>query len=132
MKGVNILLEPQSKIPLWIRAHDVTARVTKVRDKGGRCFRRLRIEGGEAYFMMGGVVYVRMATMKEGRQAFGERLVLAIRGLETNALITRNHHRCPDCHYNWGEILEQESGGTGKAATVFKCRQCARTWGLRI
>ena len=94
-KGVQILLEPGTRVPVWIRNQTLNVRLGRKR-LNGRTVRSLKISEGEASFFPGGGVDVKMPGSGEFWGAFQPMKVLEIRDLGGN-VIKRNQYLCTEC-----------------------------------
>lgn len=117
--GIKLLLEPRTRIRNWIRNQTLNIEVGRER-LNGRNIRFLKIRKGEASFVPGGYVIVKMPGSGEFWVAFMPWKVLEIRDLRGN-LIKRNHRLCIKCATLTGARLDDE---------VFECTQCGNQWKL--
>src|SRR3989344_4209645 len=131
-KGVQILLEPGTRVLDWIRNQTLNVELGRER-LNGRTVRSLKIRKGEASFFPGGGVEVRMPGSAKFRVAFLPMKVLEIRDLGGN-LIKRNHYLCTECGTLPGkmESYEPSTVVAGRVDAIFKCTQCGYRWELKM
>ena len=129
-KGVKLLLESGTRVRKWIRYQTLNVEVHRGRLKG-RTIRFLTIRGGEASFIPGGGVQVKMPGSAESRCAFLPMKVLEIRDLR-GKLIKRNHHLCTECANLTGKVESYKESTiiAGLADMTFKCTLCGHQWKL--
>jgi hypothetical protein len=129
-EGVWIYLAQRVRIPVWILNQDKKVSVL-VRWVGKRRFRILLIRGGEACFVPGGSVEVRMPNSTEFRVAFGKGKVF-----KTVDCASREERRnflfCERCLSNTGQIVSSRPGLLGRPTDVdVRCSECPNAWSSR-
>lgn len=130
--GVELLLEPRTRVPAWIRNQTLSVSVGSVSFQGRR-IRSLKIRGGTVSFLPGGSVGVKMPGSHGVWVAFRPLKVLEIRDLK-GTLIERNHDLCPKCGNLAGSMVSHTQPSTTKVAGLvdgtFECTQCGHRWEL--
>lgn len=127
--GVQLRLEPGTRIPIWIRNQSTNVEATRER-VNGRTVRLLTIKGSGASFLPGGVVAVKMPGAGEFCVGFQSLKVLEILDLQGN-LIKRNHHLCTECFTNTGEMIDSRPAAHGsRVDATFQCVQCGYQYEL--
>ncbi len=131
-KGVQILLEPGTRVPVWIRNQTLNVRLGRKR-LNGRTVRSLKISEGEASFFPGGGVDVKMPGSGEFWGAFQPMKVLEIRDLGGN-VIKRNQYLCTECATLTGKMESHEPSTVvaGRVDAIFKCTRCGYQWELKM
>ena len=131
MKEVEIILEPGTRVPLWIRVQNLRVEIRNLKE-GGKRVKSLLIRGGEAHFIPGGAIGVIVPGSSESRQAFDDKTVREIffRNGDGNGEHIRNHRLCPKCGALVGERVVTEPASTpgGRATTVMQCLDCSESW----
>jgi len=128
--GIEVLFEPRTRVPLWVRSQTLDVELGP-RELKGRRVRSLKISEGEALFLPGGAVGVKMPGSDEFWVAFEPMKVLEIRDLN-GKLIKRNHYLCTECATLTGKIESCKSSEVaGHDDANFKCTQCKLQWELR-
>lgn len=131
--GVKLLLEPRVRIPNWIRNQTLNVKVEVTRRYlRKRSTRVLAICGGEALFIPGGSVVVRMPGSDEYWVAFNPMTVLKILDFESRP-IAQNYYLCTECATLTGKVENhRQSEMVGWADADFRCTRCSHQWKLRI
>lgn len=125
MKGVRIVLEKGTRVPKWIRVQD--ERVSRGGAfQGDRTLPTLTIEGGEASFIPGGGVEVKMPGASKFWTAFPPRTVHEIHDLESGRIIKRNKLLCPQCGFILG--IQTGTPDTPQEPAPFGCESCRHEW----
>ncbi len=122
--GVELLLVPGTRIPLWIRVQDKNV-VIEPGALDGKPVKRLRILGGDADLVAGGQAIVIVPGSSGAYTAFGhgpDSRVLEIRDLR-GKLLKRNFRCCPKCIANTGEFVEET-----REKHVVICQDCGESW----
>ncbi|MDP2671871.1 MAG: hypothetical protein Q8P13_05475 [bacterium] len=120
-EGVKLLLEPGTRIRNWIRVQDLNIEVCN-EERNGRNLRVLVVREGEASFIPGGWVAIRMPGSSEFWTAFAPLKVLEIRNLN-GPIHERNWHMCIKCSTLTGKALTQPVN-EGK----YGCTVCGYQW----
>jgi hypothetical protein len=130
-KGVEILLVAGTRIPLWITNQSLNVKIGR-KTVNGRRVRSLKIKKGEASFMGGGAVDVKMPGSREFIVAFPPLKVLEIRDLKEN-LLERNNFLCKRCFTITGRVLESTPSKEkfGRADFDIICSECGNVWKLK-
>ena len=130
--GVEILLEPGTRVPGWIRSQCLNVVELTIKDLNGRRVRSLKIYGGFSNFFIGGVVDVMMPGSGNWCRAFAPMKALSIRDLKTG-VVQYNYHCCPKCEtltgYKTG--AHRPSAVAGREDVSFACTKCGRQWELK-
>ena len=130
MNGVELLLEPGTRMPNWIKNQTLNVEIGSG-NLNGRKVRSLKIRKGEALFFPGGGVDVKMPGSGEFRVAFQPMKVIEIRDLKGN-LIKRNYHLCAECATRTGEMESyRSSDAQSHVDASFKCTECGYKWELK-
>lgn len=131
-KGVRLFLVPGTRIPIWIRVQDKNVEVSNLElgpNKANKV-RALSIRGGEASFIPGGQVVVRMPGSTKQIVSFNVDQILEIRDGRGN-LIKRNRYCCKQCMRITGEVKTSQAGtNTGCRNVTMACAPCGRNWTL--
>ena len=89
--GIEVLFEPKTRVPLWVRNQTLNVQLG-LGQLNGRRVRSLKIRKGEASFFPSGGVHVKMPGSGEFWVAFQPMKVLEIRDLKGNLIkIGRAH-----------------------------------------
>jgi len=130
--GIKLLLEPGTRVRDWIRFQTLNVEIGR-KQVNGRDIRFVKIHNGEASFIPGGNVDVKMPGSSEFRVAFQPREVLEIRDLKED-LIERNHYLCTECFTLTGKRENTQDYDSSIIATgadnLFKCTQCGHQWNI--
>ena len=120
--GVKLYLELGARIRVWIRNQSLNVTLTR-EPLGRRNVRVLSIRGGDAGFLPGGRVGVKMPGSGEFWIAFPPMKVLEIRNLKTNSVIERNFYLCIVCG-----TLSGKSVVVGGQVVGYECVTCNSVW----
>lgn len=127
-KGVRIYLPPGTRLPRWVRNQDKNIEYERRRIGRGCYVYVLSIRGGEAHFMPGGDVYVKMPGSSE-YWGFSQK-VLEIRDAG-NRLVKRNYYCCKKCMRLTGAVKTSQVGTRpGYRNVTMACEPCQRNWTL--
>ena len=127
-KGVQLFLEPGTRVPGWVRNQDLNVKIRRERLRG-RTTRLLLIRKGEAQFCNGGGVVVKMPGSSKWWGVFVPMKVLEIRDLK-GVLIKRNYHLCTECSTLTGRVESYKQVEGGLLYQTFKCTDCGYEWEL--
>ena len=128
--GVEVLFEPRTRVPLWVRNQTLNVKLGPGQ-LNGRRVRSLKIRKGEVSFFPSGGVEVKMPGSDEFRVAFQPMKVLEIRDLKGN-LLKRNHYLCTECATLTGKMdSHKPSDVSGLVDANFKCARCGHQWELK-
>jgi len=132
-KGVLLYLEPGTRIRNWIRNQNLNVTVGRER-VNGRLVRTLEIRGGNATFLPGGSVGIRMPGSDQLWVAFSSLKVLEIWDSRSGHLIKANHYLCPECYTLTGKVQSHKPSAAiaGREDAVFICHHCQHRWQKRI
>lgn len=126
-KGVEILLRYDTPVPVWISNQDLNVSGS-MKTFGEEQVYSLRIKNGEAGFIPGGRVEVKMPGSRRFYVAFKELQVFEIRDLE-GKLLKRNYFLCEKCFTNTGKMSKESPSETyGRTDVVMQCTECGNTW----
>ncbi len=120
--GVRVLMVPDSQIGDYVLGlPGVSLETTEVKDKS---LTVVRIDKGDAGFVGGGSVVLRVGRQRVHRVGFSPDSVLEIQTLN-GELIKRNHHMCVDCCANTGKMVDysQSAEIVGTIDATFQCEQ---------
>ena len=129
MPGVRIYLATGVRIPAIIRVQDKKIEVRNVLTNGKRT-RMVALRGGDATFLPGGIVGVKMPNSSSFWVAFKEKTVLEIRSWQ-NRLKARNRYLCERCYALTG-ICERETRVLEKDLHNFVCVDCGHSWDVYL
>ena len=129
--GVRVLLTTKAEIPDWIlNSRAISLETEEIQ---GRNLPVVKINNGDAEFIGGGSVALRIGRQKGYRVGFEPNSVLEIQTLE-GELIKRNHHMCVPCGANTGRMVSYSpsSEGVGLVDATFQCeRNPEHSWEVR-
>lgn len=119
--GVRILLAPESLICDYVLGlPDISVETTEI---GATRLNVVRFDKGDAGFIPGGSVALRVGRQRVYRVGFGPDSVLEIQTLD-GKLIKRNYHMCVDCCANTGVIISHsQSQNMVTHDAKFQCSQ---------
>jgi hypothetical protein len=126
-KGVIVHLQQGTYIPAWIKDHPRVEVHSTTRN--GTPIRSLSIRGGEAGFIPGGLVCVKMPRRRSWVVIFKPLAVLVIRNLHGQELV-RNHYFCGFCYRNTGEVISRVPSNKdhGCDNVILQCSICGRQY----
>ena len=131
MNGIEILLEPKTSIPSWLR-NLPGAQISRggAKEHNFRKIRILKIPKGEAIFLPGGSVGILPPRFKNLRVAFGPKKVLEIHD-SAGKLLKRNWYLCKSCFALTGMRIDYQPGSiSGRQNSNFSCGNCDSGWYL--
>ncbi len=118
--GVELLLVPGTRIPLWIRVQDRNVEIGNVILREGLVRRRLWIRGGQAAFVPGGHTVVTVPGSSGCYTAFGYgRDSRVLRITAPDGEVYWNMYCCPTCLANQGYVLREN-----ETEFVMACELC--------
>ena len=129
-KGVEVIFLPKIRVPSWVRNQNLNVKIKKIQ-LNGRQVRSLEICNGEASFLPGGSVSVRMPGSDRFWVAFQPMTVIEIRDLEGN-VIEHNRYSCQSCGRFTVQVdsSSKSSESAGRLDANFSCI-CGNQWELK-
>jgi len=120
--GIRILLASGVRIPGWVLGSlGVSVGIVELQ---GREVQAVDVRQGNAGFIGGGAVDLKIGRQKSSRVAFSSGSVLEIRTLD-DELVERNHLMCPECVDLTGKMISflPSKEIAGREDVVFQCER---------